>query len=348
MKIRILNKYIALLFFIILFSCSKSSNGGSVTPPIPTPPIPTPPTVITTPKLMSLPSGWKFSSIISANFPSGIELYFFDSIYAGKKTKMYCLAYDSKNTSIEFKPVLSTTAKRTSDFYKDETGIVYAAINGGYFGSNQSYSLVKYNGAVSSANIKVLSRTFNGVSNSYYPTRAAFGVTANGTYESAWIYHVGTGNNLIYSYPSPNLNVEGKAPMPMPTELFPIGGMVWNINSAIGGSPHLLKSGKLVLSDTAEMIVINNKTSRPRSAIGYTNNNLVLLLAVEGDNSVGGYEGVNLLDLSNILVSLGCQDAINLDGGGSTSMVVSSQQLVRPGDNGIERPVISAVLIKKK
>ncbi|MEY4812774.1 MAG: hypothetical protein RLZZ462_1647, partial [Bacteroidota bacterium] len=113
-------------------------------------------------------------------------------------------------------------------------------------------------------------------------------------------------------------------------------------------SPQLLKDGKVAISDTAEMIVINNKTSRPRSAIGYTNNNLVLLLAVEGDNSVGGYEGVNLLDLSNILVSLGCQDAINLDGGGSTSMVVSSQQLVRPGDNGIERPVISAVLIKKK
>ena len=343
MKIRLLKKYIALLIFIILFSCSKSSNGGGVTPPIPTPP-----TTITTAKLMSLPPGWKYSSTISGNLPSGIELYFFDSIYSGKKTKMYCLAYDIKNTSIEFKPVLSTTAKRTSDFYKDETGIVYAAINGGYFGSNQSYSLVKYNGAVSAANIKVLSRTFNGVSTSYYPTRAAFGVTSSGTYESAWIYHVGTGNDLIYAYPSPNLNVEGKAPMPMPTELFPIGGMVWNINSAIGGSPHLLKSGKLVLSDTAEMIVINNKTSRPRSAIGYTNNNLVLLLAVEGDNSVGGYDGVNLLDLSNILVSLGCQDAINLDGGGSTSMVVSSQQLVRPGDNGIERPVISAVLIKKK
>ena len=199
MKVCILKKYITLLFFIILFSCSKSSNGGGVTPPIPPPP-----TTITTAKLMSLPLGWKFSSIISANFPSGIELYFFDSIYAGKKTKMFCLAYDSKNTSIEFKPVLSMTAKKTSDFYKDETGIVYAAINGGYFGSNQSYSLVKYNGTVSSANIKVLSRTFNGVSTSYYPTRAAFGVTANGTYESSWIYHVGTGNDLIYSYPSPN------------------------------------------------------------------------------------------------------------------------------------------------
>jgi exopolysaccharide biosynthesis protein len=104
----------------------------------------------------------------------------------------------------------------------------------------------------------------------------------------------------------------------------------------------------VIVSDTAEMIVINNKTSRPRSAIGFTNNNLVLLLAVEGDNTVGGYDGVNLLDLSNILASLGCQDAINLDGGGSTSMVFSNQLLVRPGDNGVERPVVSAVLIKKK
>jgi len=136
--------------------------------------------------------------------------------------------------------------------------------------------------------------------------------------------------------------------MALPTELFPTGGKVWDIHSAIGGSPQLLKSGKLAISDTAEMIVINNRTSRPRSAIGFTNNNLVLLLAVEGDNTVGGYDGVNLLDLSNIMSSLGCQDAINLDGGGSTSMVVSSQQLVRPGDNGVERPVVSAVLIKKK
>ena len=343
MKSQLFRNNIILFLFIILIGCSKSSTGGGTTPPPPTPPV-----TSTTAKLMTLPPGWKFSSTISLNFPSGIELYFFDSIYAGKKTKMFCLAYDSKNTSIKFKPVLAATAKKTSDFYKDEVGTVYAALNGGFFGSNQSYSLVKYNGTLSSANIKVLSRTFNGVSTSYYPTRAAFGVTSTGIYQSAWIYHVGAGNDLIYSYPSPSPNVEGKAPMALPTELFPTGGKVWDIHSAIGGSPQLLKDGKLSISDTAEMIVINNKTSRPRSAIGFTNNNLVLLLAVEGDNTVGGYDGVNLLDLSNIMASLGCQDAINLDGGGSTSMVVSSQQLVRPGDNGIERPVVSAVLIKKK
>lgn len=87
------------------------------------------------------------------------------------------------------------------------------------------------------------------------------------------------------------------------------------MTSAIGGSPMLLKNGKLNITDTAEMIVINNTTSRPRTAIGHTSNNLVLLLAVEGDNTIGGYDGVNLNELSNILLSLGCQEAINLDGG---------------------------------
>jgi len=341
MKVNFLKKTSILYLFVILLGCSKSSNGGGTTPP-------TPSAIVPTAKLMTLPPGWKFSSSVSINFPSGIELYYFDSIYAGRKTKMFCLAYDSKNTAIEFKPVLSATAKKPSDFYKDESGTVYAALNGGYFGSNQSYSLVKYNGTVSAANIKVLSRTYNGISTSYYPTRAAFGVTSTGAYQAAWIYNVGTGNDLIYSYPSPSPNVEGKAPMALPTEIYPTGGKVWDITSAIGGSPMLIKSGKLNITDTDEMIVINNTTSRPRSAIGYTNNNLVLLLAVEGDNAAAGYDGVNLLELSNILSLLGCQEAINLDGGGSTSMVVSNQLLVRPGDNGVERPVVSAVLIKKK
>jgi len=72
--------------------------------------------------------------------------------------KQKCFAWHTivKIPVIEFKPVLAATAKKTSDFYKDEVGTVYAALNGGFFGSNQSYSLVKYNGTVSSANIKVL------------------------------------------------------------------------------------------------------------------------------------------------------------------------------------------------
>ncbi len=341
-----MKKHFSILFVIALLvmmnSCSKSSSST---------PTNTLPPVVVTPgaKLMSLPAGWKYSSLISSGFPDGIELYFYDSIYAGRKTKMFCIAYNAKNLLFEFKPVLSTNAKKLSDFNKDEVGRVLACVNGGYFGSNQSFSLVKYNGLpVASANIKTLSRTFNGVATTYYPTRAAFGVNSSGDPSTAWIYHVGAGNDLIYQYPSPTANAEGSAPLPVPTDIFPAGASIWNIQSAIGGSPMLLRNNVVNITDVQELISINNTTSRPRTAIGYTNNNLIILLVVEGDNPSAGYDGINLSDLATAMKNLGCTNAINLDGGGSSSMIAGGQLLNRPGDNGIERPVVSAVLIKQR
>jgi len=46
---------------------------------------------------------------------------------------------------------------------------------------------------------------------------------------------------------------------------------------------------------------------------------------------------------------MGCIGAINLDGGGSSAMVVNGQQTIRPGNSGgAERTVISALIVKKK
>ena len=118
--------------------------------------------------------------------------------------------------------------------------------------------------------------------------------------------------------------------------------------AAIGGSPMLIRNGTIQISDVAELININNTISRPRSAIGANSSGLVIVLAVEGDNTSAGYVGMNLAELAAMLKDLSCTNAINLDGGGSTSMVVGNQLLVRPGDNGVERPVVSAVVIKQK
>ncbi len=335
--------YSLLISLLILSGCTKSNN-TPVTPVQPVNPTPTPPPTT----LLTLPAGWKLSTLLTASFPSGIQLYYFDTLYQGKKTKAFCLAYDSKKTNLEFKPVLAAAAKKPSDFYKDEPGVVYACINGGFFGSNQSYSLVQYNNSVLSANIKSVSRALNGVNTAYYPTRAAFGMNASGEPVSAWIYHVGSGLNDVYSYPAPSPNAEGSAPQAEPTALFPAGGSRWVTTAAIGGSPMLIRNGTIQISDVAELISINNTTSRPRSAIGANSSGLVILLAVEGDNTSAGYAGMNLAELAAMLQDLSCTNAINLDGGGSTSMVVGNQLLVRPGDNGVERPVVSAVVIKQK
>ncbi len=330
--------FLVLSLFITVLSCVKKTNPSTNSP--------VPPSTTVSP-IISLPAGWKVATPFMNNFPSGIQLLRFDSLYNGQKVKAFCLAYDSKNTAFEFKPVLSATAKTPSAFYAEEPGITYACINGGYFGSNQSFSLVKYNNIVFSPNIKSVTRIFNGVNTAYFPTRAAFGFTSTGTPTVAWVYNVGSGNDVIYSYPSPSPNMLNTAPQPQPTETFPAGGLVWNTTSAIGGSPVLIKNNIIQITDTEELISINNTSSRPRSAIGYLPNGIILLLTVEGDNQPN-YPGINLADLASLLKTLGCTEAINLDGGGSTSMIVNNIKTVRPGDNGVERPVISAILIKKK
>ena len=338
MKTRIFSLIFMFTLCTFLFSCSKKTTVTTVIPVTPATPV--------TP-LITLPAGWKLSSTLGTSFPTGIQVYQFDSIYLGKTVKAFCVAYDSKNTTLEFKPTMATVATTPSTFSANESGVVYACINGGYFGVNQSYSLVKYNNVVSSANIKAVTRTYNGVSTSYFTTRAAFGVDATGTPSIGWIYNVGTGNDLIYNYPSPSPNLLNTAPQPVPTATFPANGTVWNITSAIGGSPVLIKNNTIQITDAEELIDINNTTSRPRSSIGYTSNGIVLILAVEGDNPPT-YTGINLADLAAFQKSLGATNAINLDGGGSTSLIIGGVKTVRPGDNGVERPVVSAILIKKK
>ena len=329
------------LLLVVTMACSKSSSGGGGNTgggSTPTPVVP----------IITLAPGWKYSATLSINFPSGMQAFTFDTIFNGRKVKAFCVAYDPSTNRFDFKPVVSTTAKTTSQFASSESGLVYVAINGGFYGGNQSYSLIKYNGVTSSPNIKAVTRLFNGSNASYYPTRAAFGITSTGAPTTAWVYSVGAGNDNIYSYPSPSPNAEGSAPQAIPTESFPSGGSPWGAVSAIGGSPMLLRSGAVRISDVEELININNATSRPRSALGYTASGRVVILAVEGDNANAGYPGINLSDLASMLGSLGCTDAINLDGGGSTSMVIGNQLTVRPGDNGVERPVISALLLKQK
>ncbi len=335
-----MKKYILqmLVASLSVFPACKKQTQVTYTPPVITPSVS---------NLIPLPAGWKVSTSFGTSFPTGIQVYQFDTIFQSKRIKAFCVAYDSKNANFEFKPTLAATATTPTAMMAAESGITYACINGGYFGGGQSFSLVKYNNVVSSANIKALTRPFNGTNTSYFPTRAAFGVSSTGAPSAAWIYNVGAGNDLIYSYPAPSPNVLNSVPQPVPTATFPTGGTIWNTTSAIGGSPMLVYNGNTQITDAEELIVIDNASDRPRSAVGYNANGIVLLMAVEGDNPPT-YTGISLPLFAEFMKSLGCTHAVNLDGGGSTSLVVGGTRTVRPGDSGVERPVMSVVMIKKK
>lgn len=112
----------------------------------------------------------------------------------------------------------------------------------------------------------------------------------------------------------------------------------------IGGGPRLVRDGELSLNGEEELFRSDVLQGRaPRTAIGVTASGELLLVTVNG-RQPNISVGMSLAELGRLLIELGAVQAMNLDGGGSTTMVIRDLVLNLPS-NGQERPVSNAILI---
>lgn len=115
----------------------------------------------------------------------------------------------------------------------------------------------------------------------------------------------------------------------------------------IGGWPRILRDGLNVATDapTEEGTLSRNAELRhPRTAIGFSRDSSTLfLLTVDGRSENSG--GMTLVELADVMRELGAWQAMNFDGGGSTTMVVEGRVVNRPSDKEGEREVGNAVMI---
>ena len=70
----------------------------------------------------------------------------------------------------------------------------------------------------------------------------------------------------------------------------------------------------------------------------------MIVLVVEGRNP-GKAEGADLIQLATILKDLGCIEAINLDGGGSSCMLINGKETIKPSDKEGQRPVPAVLVV---
>lgn len=113
------------------------------------------------------------------------------------------------------------------------------------------------------------------------------------------------------------------------------------LTSAVGGSHILLKDGEIYRDlDTA--------TRAPRTAIGIKSDGSTVLLVIDGRQPKIS-NGVTIAELTDILVSLGCSDAINLDGGGSSTFVLKNEDgefsVKNSPSDGSLRPVANGLMV---
>lgn len=122
-------------------------------------------------------------------------------------------------------------------------------------------------------------------------------------------------------------------------------------DSVISGGPQLISSGRIEVRPKADGLIHEDPEffwnwgiqRSPRSMIGTTKSGQILLVTADGrqpESSVG----LTLLEAADVMKSLGAVSAMNLDGGGSTTMVAESRVVNTPSDANTERVVGSALV----
>jgi Phosphodiester glycosidase len=113
-----------------------------------------------------------------------------------------------------------------------------------------------------------------------------------------------------------------------------------DVFDTIGGNPTLVRNGEIFIERNGVGGFFNR---HPRTGVGITADGRVLFVTVDGRRQ--GYSiGMTPWRFGQLFLSLGATYALNLDGGGSTTMVVNGQIVNRPSDD-YERPVSSALLL---
>ena len=112
----------------------------------------------------------------------------------------------------------------------------------------------------------------------------------------------------------------------------------------IGGVPQLIREGKIAITwESEKSSKAFVETRHPRTAVAKLKDGKFLMITVDGRSESSG--GIGLEDLAKLLLEFGGTDAMNLDGGGSTTMFLDGKVVNKPSDKEGERRVSDAILV---
>ncbi|MYF28298.1 MAG: hypothetical protein F4029_13730 [Gammaproteobacteria bacterium] len=276
---------------------------------------------------------WRSLDALNAGLPPGVR------VYAGEDPKLPLRAWyvsvargeDSGRVEVLVSDDPADRRETVSSFAADTGACV--VINGGYFTMERTPA--RHAGLLVVDGVIEEPATRSAVRNDLrYPTaRAALGLTPTG-FDIAWATSR-EGSLQAWSAPPPHR--QGS-----PAELDPGTSTPWNVEDALGGGPALVSKGRVRVTTNEEVFFGTAiPYTHPRTAAGVTAAGTLLLLLVDGRQKES--RGVRLEELAAIMVDLGAEEALNLDGGGSSSLVVQGQLLNNPAGRGEEREVMTAL-----
>lgn len=295
--------------------------------------------------------------------PSSVHVYRTTDPLDGKPNIAYYVEADLRDRSLEFTTDTTLHRRLTPAAFYAKNGNPLLVINCTFFSfaTQQNLNLLMRNGRLLGYNVHTINGRGRDTFTYRHPLGSALGISRNRKADIAWLY---TDSTLRYplAYQSPvpagkdsSLLFNRVAAVRMIQDSWPEGVkkrlrfQAWKMNTAVGGGPVLVQNGKLKISNNEELKfsgkAINDK--HPRTAMGYTSGDKLILLVVEGRNP-GKAEGATLTQLAALCRDLGCEEALNLDGGGSSCLLINGKETIRVSDAAGQRPVPGVFIIQEK
>ncbi len=279
---------------------------------------------------------WREMEELSAGLPEGVLV--FEGRSETLPLRAWYVRINEPNPGIVTRVVMSDDStdnrETVSSFARDLGACV--AVNGGYFSMAQP--VARHVGLLLTDGRLVESATPSVVRDSlrYETARAAIGFTADDRVEIVWAT---TRDGAVYRWGRPPRHQPGRPAAPLRYE----DAEVWEVIDAVAGGPLLLSQGRIrVTSDEEVFFGTSIPRVHPRTAAGRTADGALILMVVDGRQPES--RGVGLEELAVLMRDAGAVDALNLDGGGSSTLVVNGVRVNRPAGGNIEREVMSALV----
>jgi hypothetical protein len=304
--------------------------------------------------------------------PSSVHVYYTNEPIDTAPFRAYYLIADLKDKKIDF-TVDTTLGRRLTpaQFYqKNNQPLVVVNCTFFSFQTNQNLNVVVKEGKLVGYNIHTVALKGKDTLTYLHPFRSAIGIAKDRTPDIAWTYtdslfnspfilgtpkhpakdslkNLNLDSAQYYASPIGQINMSSsKVKFSHDNKFIPVFEK-WKIQTAVGGGPVLIQNGEIKITNQEEIMfvgkAINDK--HPRTAMGYTKDGKLIILMIEGRNAVA--HGATLGQEAQILKDLGCWESLNLDGGGSSCMLVNGKETIKPSDATGQRAVPAVFIIKR-
>lgn len=291
---------------------------------------------------------WKDVSNQFGKLPASIKVLKSDELLDGSPSIMYIATIRAKDHAKQFFVDTSSRRRLTPSQYFSRNENPFVVVNCSFFEfvQNRNVNLIVQNSKIVGYDTPAVSRKGRDTMTYVHTLGSAFGIFKNGKMDIAFNFNDSgmVVPYVIQSVYTPMIDSVRKLNFNHPS----LSGLKpWKVKHAFGGGPVLVQEGQVKISNNEEKKFAGKAIAdkHPRTAIGYTKDGTLIILAIQG-RMKGLAEGATLPQMAKIMVDLGCVEAMNLDGGGSSCMLINGKETIKPSDPSGQRLVPAVLVIK--